>query len=187
MVESLEYDAARKRVSAVRIVDTQTGERSRLSAKLIFLCASTIGSTQILLQSTGGENGRSFANASDALGRYMMDHTYRAGARGIIPGFEEYYPYGYRPNGIYIPRFRNVQGDDGLGFTRGYGYQGGANRIGWHELVGRTPGLVLTLRIVCAPLVRGVCPSAVLAKSFPMRTTLCACITVKKTASAIPK
>ena len=22
----------------------------------------------------------------------MMDHTYKAGARGIIPGFEEYYP-----------------------------------------------------------------------------------------------
>ena len=45
LVESLEYDPAAKRVSAVRIVDTQTGERSRLSAKLIFLCASTIGST----------------------------------------------------------------------------------------------------------------------------------------------
>jgi choline dehydrogenase-like flavoprotein len=124
----------------VRIVDTQTGKRSRLSAKLIFLCASTIGSTQILLNSPDAESGRSFANASDALGRYMMDHTYQAGARGIIPGFEEYYPYGYRPNGIYIPRFRNVNGDDGVGFTRGYGYQGGANRIGWHELIGRTPG-----------------------------------------------
>ena len=68
-----------------------------------------------------------------------MDHTYQAGAQGIIPGFEEY-PYGYRPNGIYIPRFRNVQGDDEVGFTRGYGYQGGAQRIGWHELVRRTPG-----------------------------------------------
>ena len=140
LVERLEYDASAQRVSAVHIVDTQTGERSRVSAKLIFLCASTIGSTQILLNSPGGDNGRSFANSSDALGRYMMDHTYRAGARGVIPGFEEYYPYGYRPNGIYIPRFRNVAGDDGLGFTRGYGYQGGAQRVGWNEMVKRTPG-----------------------------------------------
>lgn len=140
LVERLEYNAATQRVSAVHVVDTQTGARSRLGAKLIFLCASTIGSTQILLNSRGGESGRSFANGSDALGRYMMDHTYRAGARGVIPGFEEYYPYGYRPNGIYIPRFRNVDGDDGLGFTRGYGYQGGAQRVGWSEMVKRTPG-----------------------------------------------
>ena len=140
LVESLEYDPVAKRVRGVRVVDTQTGERSRIAARVVFLCASTVGSTQILLNSPGANGGRSFANESDALGRYMMDHTYQAGARGIIPGFEEYYPYGYRPNGIYIPRFRNVQGDDEVGFTRGYGYQGGAQRIGWHELVSRTPG-----------------------------------------------
>ena len=116
-----------------------------------------------------------------------MDHTYQAGARGIILGFQEYYPYGYRPNGIYIPRFRNVQGDDGLGFTRGYGYQGGANRIGWHELAKRTPGFGADLRIVCAPLVLGACRSVVLAKFFPMRTIRCVSIRVKKTGLVILK
>lgn len=140
LVESLEYDPDTKRVSAVKVIDTVTGERSRYSAKLIFLCASTVGSTQILMNSTHANSDISFANKSRALGRYMMDHTYRAGARGIMPGFEEYYPYGNRPNGIYIPRFRNVEGDDGLGFTRGYGYQGRAGRLSWDSMSKVTPG-----------------------------------------------
>ena len=139
LVESLEYDAVSQKVTGVRTIDTQTKEKNVYRSRLVFLCASTIGSTQILLNSFADGEGRSFANDSDALGRYMMDHTYKAGARGIIPGFEEYYPYGYRPNGIYIPRFRNLSGDEGLGFSRGYGYQGGAGRIGWGERI-KKPG-----------------------------------------------
>ena len=139
LVESLEYDAVSQKVTGVRTIDTQTKEKNVYRSRLVFLCASTIGSTQILLNSFADGEGRSFANDSDALGRYMMDHTYKAGARGIIPGFEEYYPYGYRPNGIYIPRFRNLSGDEGLGFSRGYGYQGGAGRIGWGERL-KKPG-----------------------------------------------
>ena len=139
LVESLEYDAVSQKVTGVRTIDTQTKEKNVYRSKLVFLCASTIGSTQILLNSFADGEERSFANESDALGRYMMDHTYKAGARGIIPGFEEYYPYGYRPNGIYIPRFRNLSGDEGLGFSRGYGYQGGAGRIGWGERL-KKPG-----------------------------------------------
>tara|TARA_A100001011_G_scaffold169034_1_gene178033 strand:+ start:3737 stop:5437 length:1701 start_codon:yes stop_codon:yes gene_type:complete len=139
LVESLEYDAVSQKVTGVRTIDTQTKEKNVYRSKLVFLCASTIGSTQILLNSFAEGENRSFANESDALGRYMMDHTYKAGARGIIPGFEEFYPYGYRPNGIYIPRFRNLSGDEGLGFSRGYGYQGGAGRIGWGERL-KKPG-----------------------------------------------
>ena len=139
LVESLEYDAVSQKVTGVRTIDTQTKEKNVYRSRLVFLCASTIGSTQILLNSFADGEERSFANESDALGRYMMDHTYKAGARGIIPGFEEYYPYGYRPNGIYIPRFRNLSGDEGLGFSRGYGYQGGAGRIGWGERL-KKPG-----------------------------------------------
>lgn len=140
LVEGLDFDPVTQRVTGVRVVDTQTQARTRYTAKVVFLCASTVGSTQILLNSILADSDRSFANGSDALGRYMMDHTYAAGARGLIPGYEEYYPYGYRPNGIYIPRFRNVEGDDGLGFNRGYGYQGGAGRASWSDMAKLTPG-----------------------------------------------
>ena len=34
-----------------------------------------------------------------------------------------------RPNGIYVPRFRNVPGTPASGFLRGYGYQGNPARV----------------------------------------------------------
>jgi len=39
-------------------------------------------------------------------------------------------PFGNRPNGIFIPRFRNVSTKQ-KEFLRGYGYQGGADRDDW--------------------------------------------------------
>ncbi|KPK05713.1 MAG: GMC family oxidoreductase, partial [Gemmatimonas sp. SG8_28] len=53
-----------------------------------------------------------------------------AGASGVIPGFADRDAYGRRPNGIYIPRFRNVTSQH-PGFLRGYAFQGGAGRTGW--------------------------------------------------------
>ncbi len=140
LVERLEYNGESRRVSAVRVVDTESGERFKVTAKLVFLCASTVGSTQILLNSPGPEGVRPFAHGGGSLGRYMMDHTYRAGARGIIPGYTEFYPYGFRPNGIYVPRFRNVTRNDEVDFLRGYGYQGGAARLSWSTVAKSTPG-----------------------------------------------
>lgn len=63
-----------------------------------------------------------------------MDHHFRVGAHREIPGLLDYYQ-GNRPNGTYIPRFRNLEspGSDGLRFVRGYGYQGGALRAGWNR------------------------------------------------------
>src|SRR5699024_7110857 len=48
---------------------------------------------------------------------------------------DKYYK-GRRPNGIYIPRFRNLGGSsDRSDFLRGYGYQGQASRGDWSEAV----------------------------------------------------
>jgi choline dehydrogenase-like flavoprotein len=59
-----------------------------------------------------------------------MDHHFRLGASGKVEGYEDKYYYGRRPNGIYIPRFRNI-GNDKRDYIRGFGYQGGASREGW--------------------------------------------------------
>ena len=73
-------------------------------------------------------------NASGELGHNLMDHHFRVGARGTFPGFNDRYYSGRRPNGIYIPRFRNIidQRDD---YIRGFGYQGGASRSSWQRSV----------------------------------------------------
>ena len=59
-----------------------------------------------------------------------MDHHFQVGAGGSYEGFEDSYYIGRRPNGIYIPRFRNFT-EKGNDYLRGFGYQGGAGREGW--------------------------------------------------------
>ncbi len=128
VVSSLEYDPATKRVTGVRVVDANTKQAELIPARLVFLCASAMGSTQILMNSRIAGTGQSHFDSSGTLGKYVMDHIFRTGAAGEIPGMTEYIEYGRRPTGVYIPRFRNVGGEEGVGFKRGYGYQGSAGR-----------------------------------------------------------
>ncbi|MEX0360875.1 MAG: GMC family oxidoreductase, partial [Allomuricauda sp.] len=51
-------------------------------------------------------------------------------------GFEDKYYKGRKPNGIYLPRFRNLGGASNTDkFIRGYGYQGGAGRGNWEDTI----------------------------------------------------
>ncbi len=128
VVTSLEYDPASKRVTGVRVVDAGTLAAELIPARLVFLCASAMASTQILMNSRAAGSDRSHFDASGTLGRYVMDHIFRVNVSGEIPGLTDYIEYGRRPGGVYIPRFRNVGGEEGVGFRRGYGYQGSASR-----------------------------------------------------------
>jgi len=60
-----------------------------------------------------------------------MDHHYGMGISGVLPGFEDTYYKGRRPNGgFYIPRFRNLDKETKQkDYLRGFGYQGGAQRV----------------------------------------------------------
>jgi choline dehydrogenase-like flavoprotein len=61
-----------------------------------------------------------------------MDHTYRVGAMGRVEGYEDKYYKGRRPNGIYIPRYVNIDEKTKTDkFVRGFGYQGGGGRANW--------------------------------------------------------
>ncbi|MHA6720640.1 GMC family oxidoreductase [Sphingomonas sp. RS6] len=128
VVTNLEYDAARKRVTGVRYIDTKTGQAQVVNADLVFLCASAMASTQILMNSRAPGSERSHFDSSGTLGRYVMDHIFRVGVEGEIPGMTDLIEYGRRPGGVYVPRFRNIGGEEGVGFKRGYGYQGSARR-----------------------------------------------------------
>ena len=128
VVTGLEYDAAKKRVTGVRVVDAKTNAAEVIPARLVFLCASAMASTQILMNSRIPGTGKSHFDTSGTLGRYVMDHIFRTGASGEIPGMTDKIEFGRRPGGVYIPRFRNVGGEEGVGFRRGYGYQGSARR-----------------------------------------------------------
>lgn len=128
VVSNLEYDPRTKKVTGVRVIDTKTKQAEVIPARLVFLCASAMASTQILMNSRIPGTGKSHFDTSGTLGRYVMDHIFRVGVGGDIPGMTEYIEYGRRPGGVYVPRFRNVGGEEGVGFRRGYGYQGSARR-----------------------------------------------------------
>lgn len=141
VVESIDYDPETRRASGVRVIDARTGERMVYTGRIVFLCASTVGSTQILLNSRSASFPNGLANSSGVLGHYLMDHTLGTGAAGMVPGYLDKVMLGNRPNGIYIPRFRNLDGqDEDADFLRGYGYQGGSMRMGWQAMSGQIPG-----------------------------------------------
>ncbi len=137
IVHSIIYDRETKRAKGVRVLDAETKEDMEFYAKIIFINASALNTAWILFNSATDEFPTGLGNSSDQLGRNVMDHHFRVGAHGVYDGFEDRYYKGRRPNGIYIPRFRNL-GDAATrrkDFLRGYGYQGGASREGWMRMV----------------------------------------------------
>jgi len=132
VVYELIYDEQKNRATGVRLIDGETGAQHEYFAKIIFLCASTFGSTFIMLNSISNRFPNGFGNDSGELGCNIMDHHLNVGASGEVEGFEDQYYFGRRPNGIYIPRYRNI-GNDKRDYLRGFGYQGSASRGGYNR------------------------------------------------------
>jgi choline dehydrogenase-like flavoprotein len=132
IVRSLMYDPAKGRVTGVRMIDAKTRTEREYTARVVFLCASALESARILLNS-------GLANSSGQVGRNVMDHIKWGGASGQFDGWTDRRVIGNRPNGIYVPRFRNVTSRQ-PDFIRGYGFQGGAGRAGWQAAL-RAPGI----------------------------------------------
>ncbi len=130
MVQEVVYDPATKRASGVRMTNMVTGENVFISARVVFVCASTLGTTQILMNSTSAEYPNGIGNSGNALGHYLMDHIHGAGANAIVDGYQDIYYSGRRPTSLYVPRFRNVSEPTDQ-FLRGYGMQGEAQRMSW--------------------------------------------------------
>ncbi len=129
IVSEVIYDSDSKKAIGVRVIDAISKEFIEYKAKVIFLCASTIPSTAILLNSKSERFPNGLGNESGELGHNIMDHHLGVGAFANSEDFKDKYYIGRRPNGIYIPRFRNLGGSsDKKDFLRGFGYQGGGSR-----------------------------------------------------------
>ncbi|MCC9138944.1 GMC oxidoreductase [Pontibacter silvestris] len=130
IVDSVIYDEQKGKATGVKVIDTETSDMVEYYASIVFVNASTIGSAFILLNSTSNRFPNGLGNSSGQLGHNLMDHHFRVGAAGNVEGFNDMYYSGRRPNGIYIPRFRNI-GNDKRDYVRGFGYEGGASRESW--------------------------------------------------------
>lgn len=125
-------DESSQRATGVRVRDSVIMEDREYLAKLVFVCASTVSSTSLLLNSVSNRFPDGLGNDSGQLGHNLMDHHFRIGASGTWPGDLDKYYYGRRANGIYIPRYRNL-GSEKRDYQRGFGFQGGASRQGWQR------------------------------------------------------
>jgi len=130
IVTKVLYDKDKKRATGVEVLDGETNQSYVYKAKIIFLNASTLNSAWILMNSATDVWPDGLGSSSGELGHNVMDHHLGVGVGGWVEGYEDKYYYGRRPNGIYIPRFRNLFGDK-RDYLRGFGYQGAASREGW--------------------------------------------------------
>jgi choline dehydrogenase-like flavoprotein len=128
--------AAQGRAKGVRVINQNTLESTEYFAKVIFLNAGSMNTAALLLNSKSARFPTGLGNASDQVGRNIMDHHLGVGASASVGGFEDAYTYGQRPNALYIPRFRNWGSDKQSSYIRGFGYQGGASRSDWKRGVG---------------------------------------------------
>jgi choline dehydrogenase-like flavoprotein len=134
IVTEVLYDRNSKRATGVRVLDAITEKVTDYTAKVIFVCASTLNSAWLLMRSATDVWPGGLGSSSGELGHNLMDHHFRVGAEGKIDGLLDKYYYGRRPTGFYIPRYRNLFGDK-REYLRGFGYQGGAGREGWSRAV----------------------------------------------------
>ncbi len=140
LVSKILYDKDTKKATGVQVVDTTNNQTYDYKSKIVFVCASALNSTWLLLNSATDVWSGGLGSSSGELGHNIMDHHYNLGASGLIEGYDDYAQYGAKPNGIYIPRFANI-GKDKRSFLRGFGYQGGGarsnDRNGMKEGIGK--------------------------------------------------
>ena len=133
IVTKIIYDKDTKKAKGVEVLDAETNQTYQYFAKVVFLCASALNSTWVLMNSATDIWPGGLGSSSNELGHNLIDHHFRCGANGQADGYDDKYYYGRKPmGGLYIPRFRNVLGDK-RGYLRGFGYQGGASRQGWQR------------------------------------------------------
>jgi len=135
IVTEVLYDRDRRRATGVQVLDAVTERVTEYRARIVFLCASTLNTTWILMRSATDVWPGGLGSSSGELGHNLMDHHFRVGAEGDLEGLDDRYYYGRRPTGFYIPRYRNLFGDR-REYLRGFGYQGSASRRGWERAVG---------------------------------------------------
>src|SRR5258706_14899952 len=130
IVSHVDMDAGANKAQGVTFVNRTTKETKQIRGKTVILCAQALESTRILLNSSTREYPKGLANSSGALGHYLMDHVVGGGASGRLPEMKAKPDANEpaRPNGIYVPRFRNTPSSKKHPrFIRGYGFQGGAD------------------------------------------------------------
>lgn len=117
------------KANGVAFVDRESKQAHEVYGRAVVVCASTIESARIFLNSRSRHHPDGLGNSSGTLGRYLMDHP-GVSVSGYAPGKRDAkWTDGYGgPKNIMIPRFNNLENKGGLPFLRGYGVFGVVGR-----------------------------------------------------------
>ena len=130
VVQSVIWDKQKNKATGVRIIDAETMKTFEYFAPVIFLNASALATTKILLQSTSDRFPNGFANDSGVLGHYLMDHYSGPGAAAGFDILKDQYYFGQRSTSVYVPRFQNLRERDRK-YARGFAYEVYVSREDW--------------------------------------------------------
>jgi len=132
IVSKILYDKDTKKAKGVEVMDAENNKTYEFYSKIVFVNASALNSAWVMMNSATDVWPGGLGSSSGELGHNIMDHHYNLGASGDMEGYEDKYYFGRRANGIYIPRFANLNGDK-RDYLRGFGYQGGGSRQSWNR------------------------------------------------------
>jgi choline dehydrogenase-like flavoprotein len=117
-----------------------TGQTEEARGRVVFLCASTIESLRILLNSKSRSSPAGIGAGSNALGHYVMDHV-AGNVYFYLPDVREGAGHQLRgSDSILIPRYQNL-GDAREAYPRGFGFWGGIDRIPVPSMLRKKKGL----------------------------------------------
>ena len=132
VVEGIDVDEATGRATSVRFIDRHTKRKEKARARVVVLCASTIESLRIMLNSRSHRHPQGLGNSSGQLGHNFMDHVHialtgphedvEAGGSGETDAFD----FG-KIGGFYVPQYQNPNPPRGP-YLRGFAIQGGIGR-----------------------------------------------------------
>lgn len=119
------------KATGAEIIDATTGKTSTISARAVVLCASTIESVRLMLNSASAKHPGGLGNSSGTLGRYFMDQLpcLAMGTTSRAKGWAHADPAPADPfygpsGGIFVPRF---VGKDGAAASD-FDFQGSVGR-----------------------------------------------------------
>ena len=135
IVKRITVDQATGKATGAEFIDRNTKKTETVSANVVVLCASTIESIRLLLNSASPKHPNGLANSSGLLGRYFMDQC-PSQVYGTVPGAHGYEqddsapadPFYGASGGVYIPRFQNLDHVTNPKFRRGFAFQGAIGR-----------------------------------------------------------
>lgn len=135
VVKRILVDDATGKATGAEFIDRLTKKSETVSAKVVVLCASTIESVRLLLNSASPKHPHGLGNSSGLLGHYFMDQT-PSQIYGTIPGKTGWEhddsapadPFYAPSGGVYVPRYENLNSTTNSSFLRGFAMQGAIGR-----------------------------------------------------------